>query len=141
MRADRFCVSIIPVPSARVIIAVSVLVTIFAMPSRAAEKLPAHPKSVYRQIGAGWTLALEAARRDKTFFLCRPGKTDCISTREIGWRKPFIIIRNGSLIQRGYSVIDTTGMTHSESANYLKTVPRYPAAVAWEKLSPTRPLW
>jgi hypothetical protein len=131
----------IPVPSARVIIAVSVLATSLALPSRAAEKLPAHPKLVYRQIGAGYTLALEAARRDKTFFLWRPGKTDCISTKEIGWRKPFIIIRDGSLIRRGYSVIDTTGVRHSESPKYLKTVPLYPAAVAWEKLSPTRPLW
>jgi hypothetical protein len=23
----------------------------------------------------------------------------------------------------------------------LKTIPTYPAAVAWKKLSPTRPLW
>jgi hypothetical protein len=79
-----------PVPSARVIIAVSVLATILAMRCRAAEKLPAHPKLVYRQIGGGFTLALEAARRDKTFFLCHSGKTDCTSTKAIGWRKPFI---------------------------------------------------
>ena len=40
-----------------VIVAVAVLVTVLAMPSRAEEKLPAHPKLVYRQIGAGYTLA------------------------------------------------------------------------------------
>ena len=87
----------IPVPSARVIIAVSVLATALAMPSRAAEKLPAHPKLVYRQIGGGFTLALEAARRDKTFFLCAPDKTSCISTTAIGWRKPFIITQAGGV--------------------------------------------
>jgi hypothetical protein len=32
------------------------------------------------------------------------------------------------------------GVRHSESPNYLKTVPLYPAAVAWEKLSPTKAL-
>ena len=32
------------------------------MPSRAAEKVPARRKLVYRQIGAGLTLALEAER-------------------------------------------------------------------------------
>lgn len=131
----------ISVPSAKVIIAVSVLAMALAIPSRAAEKLSWHPKLAHRQIGAGYTLAFELERPDKTFFLCRPGKTDCISTKEIGGRKPFIIIRNGSLIGRSYSVVDTTGMRHSESPNYLKTVPLYPAAVAWEKLSPTRPLW
>jgi hypothetical protein len=131
----------ISVPFAKVIIAVSVLAMALAIPSRAVEKLPAHPKLVYRQIGGGYTLALEAARRDKAFFLCHPDRTDCISTKEIGCRKPFIIIRDGGLIRRSYSVIDTTGVRHSESPNYLKTVPVYPAAVAWEKLSPTRPLW
>ncbi|MEY2495652.1 MAG: hypothetical protein QOJ45_2144 [Verrucomicrobiota bacterium] len=126
---------------ARGIIIVSALATILAIPSRAAEKLSWHPKLVHRQIGGGWTLAVEADRRDKTFFLCAPGKTDCISTKEIGWRKPFIIIRGGSLVTRSYSVIDTTGVKHSESPNYLKTVPLYPAAATWEKLSASKPLW
>jgi hypothetical protein len=80
MGTDRSCVSIISAPSAKTIIAVGILAVTLAMPCRAAEKLPAHPKLVYRQIGAGWTLALEAARRDKTFFLCQPGKTDCSPT-------------------------------------------------------------
>lgn len=70
----------ISVPSARVIIIVSVLATILAMPARAAEKLPAHPQLAYRQIDAGWTLALEAGRRDKTFFLCASGQDFCILT-------------------------------------------------------------
>jgi hypothetical protein len=74
----------IPVLSARVIIAVSVLATILATPTRATEKLPVQPKLVYRQIGAGYTLALEPARRDKTFFLCAPDQTFCISTTVIG---------------------------------------------------------
>ncbi len=128
-------------PPARVIIIVSVLAAILAIPSRAAEKLTWHPKLVYRQIGGGYMLALEMDRRPKTFFLCWPNKTDCISTKEIGWRKPFIIFRSGDLMRPSYRAIDTTGMKHLESTNYLKTVPRYPAAVAWEKLSPTRPLW
>jgi hypothetical protein len=131
----------IPVPPTRLIIAVSVLAMALAMPSRAAEKLPAHPKLVYRQIGGGYTLALEADRRGKTFFLCGRNKTDCISTKEIGWRKPFIIIRSGDLLRRSYTVLDTTGMRHSESPKYLKTVPLYPAAVAWQKLNLTRGLW
>lgn len=130
----------IPVPSARLIVAISVLATALTVPCRGAEKLPAHPQLVYRQIGAGWTLALEAARRDKTFFLCQPGKTDCISTKAIGWRKPFILYRAG-IGGTSVSVCDTTGVRHSESPKYLKTVPRYPAAVAWEKLSPTKALW
>src|SRR2546430_13197310 len=97
MRTNRFCVSLIAVPAARVIIAVSVLATVLAVPSRAAEKLTWHPKLVYRQLGGGYTLALEAARRDKTFFLFAPNKTDCISTKEIGWRNPFIIFRTGDV--------------------------------------------
>ena len=141
MRTNRFCVSLIAVPSARVIIAVSALATALAVPSPAAEKLPAHPKLVYRQIGGGYTLALEVDRREKTFFLCSPNRTDCISTKEIGWRKPFIIFRTGAVLMRSFNVIDTTGMKHSESPKYLKTVPLYPVAVAWEKLSPTRALW
>jgi|GEM_PF-6189060 len=130
----------IPVPSARVILTVSVLAAIFAMPCRAAEKLPAHPKLIYRQIAAEYMLALETERREKTFFVCRPGKTDCISVTAIGWRKPFILYRAG-IGGTSVSVCDTTGVRHSESPNYLKTVPLYPAAVAWEKLSPTKALW
>lgn len=137
----------IPVPSARVIFAVSVLATTLALPCRAAEKLPAHPKLVYRQIGAGYTLALEAARRDKTFFLCQPGKTDCISTKAMGWRKPFIIIRDGGVISPGFIYCDTDskkyGSAPNESAlpSYLKNIPLNPATAAWEKLSPTKALW
>lgn len=141
MRAERFCVSMIAMRSARAIVAASVLATALARPSRAAEKLPAHPKLVYRQIAAGYTLALEADRRDKTFFLCGPGKTDCISTKEVGWRKPFIIIRDGNLIQPGYSVCDTSssnsrGPVNKSLASHLKTIPLYPAAVAWKKPPP-----
>jgi hypothetical protein len=134
------------VPSARVIIALSLLATTLAMPCRAAEKLPAQPKLVYRQIGAGWTVALEAGRRDKTFFLCQPGKTECISTKAIGWRKPFIIIRDGAVLSPAFTVFDTESKKyvngqHSELPSYLKNIPLSPAAVAWQKLNPTRPLW
>ena len=127
--------------SARLIIATIGFAIAVVPPSRAAEKLPSHPKLVYRQIGGGYSLALEKDRRPKTFFLCAPNKINCISTKEVGWRKPFIIIRDGSLIDRSYDVIDTTGMKHSGSANHLKAVARYPAAVAWEKLNATRALW
>ncbi len=136
----------IPVPSARVIIAVSILATTLALPGRGAEKLPAHPKLVYRQIGAGYTLALEAVRREKTFFLCAADKTSCISTKAIGWRKPFIIIRDGAVFSPGFDVVDTStklGKTvhHSELPSDLKSIPLYPSTVAWEKLSPTKPVW
>jgi hypothetical protein len=130
----------IPVLPGRLIIAVRVLATILTLPARAAEKLSWHPKLVHRQLGAGYTLALELERRDKTFFVCRPGKTDCISVTAIGWRKPFILYRAG-IGGTSVSVCDTTGVRHSESPNYLKTVSLYPAAVAWEKLSPTKALW
>ena len=134
------------VPPARVIITLSVLATSLAMPARAAEKLPAHPKLVYRQIAAGWTLALESNRREKTFFLCDASKTSCISTMEVGWRKPFIIFGDGNLVRRGYSVVDTSsnrsaGAVNKSLASSLKTIPMYTPAVAWEKLSPTRALW
>lgn len=134
-------------PPARVIIIVSALATILAIPSRAAEKLTWHPKLVYRQIGGGYTLALEAARREKTYFLCAPGKTDCTSTREVGWKKPFIITRSGAVMQPSYGVIDTSATVkpnypvNKSLASHLKTIPLYPAAIAWEKLSPTRALW
>lgn len=105
------------------------------------ERLSWHPKFVYRQIGAGYTLALEKDRKPKTFFVCAPNKIDCIATNEIGWRKPFIVFRDGNLVRPSGSVIDTTGMKHSESAQRHNAIPRYPAAVAWEKLSPTRRLW
>lgn len=147
MPTDRFCVSMIPVPSARVIIIVSVLATTIAMPCRAAEKLPAQPKLAYRQIGAGWTLALEAARRDKTFFLCQPGKIECISTKAIGWRKPFIIVRDGAVRSPGFDAYDTESKKYlhavgqSALPSYLRNISLDSAAVAWEKLSPTRPLW
>lgn len=136
----------IPMPSARVIIIVGILTTTFAMPCRAAEKLPAHPKLVYRHIAAGHTLALETNRREKTFFLCDATKSACISTKEVGWRKPFIIIRDGNLVGRGYSVVDTAsarsaGPVSKSLASDLKTIPLYPAAVAWQKLSATRALW
>jgi hypothetical protein len=122
-------------------VALCTITMILALPARAAEnKLSWYPKLVYRQLGAGWTLALEADRPDKTFFVCRPGKTDCISVTAIGWRKPFILYRAGIGGTR-VSVCDTTGVRHSESPNYLKTVPLYPAAVAWEKLRPTRAPW
>lgn len=117
------------------------------MPCRAVEKLPKHPKLVHRQLGGGWTLALEAGRREKTFFLCRPGETDCISTKAIGWRKPFIIIRDGGVFSPGFNVFDTSSKKFEHAAkhealpSYLKNIPLYPAAVAWQKLSPTRPLW
>jgi hypothetical protein len=130
----------------RVMMVVSGLAMTVAITSRAAEKLPAHPKLVYRQIAAGWTLALESNRREKTFFLCDPSKTNCISTKEVGWRKPFIIARDGSLVGRGYSIVDTSssksaGAVNKSLASHLKTIPIYPPAVAWEKLSPTKTLW
>ena|SRR5688572_26279388 len=133
-------------PSAIVIIIVSVLGPALTLPCRAAEKLPVHPKLVHRQIAAGHTLALEANRREKTFFLCDRSKTNCISTREVGWRKPFIIVRDGNLLGRGYSVVDTAssrsaGAVSKSLASQLQTIPIYPAAVAWKKLSPTKPLW
>ena len=123
------------------ILAVSMLAMVLGLPVEAAEKLPAHPKLVYRQIGGGYSLALELGRQPQTFFLCGPSETDCISTTQIGWRKPFIIYRSGATLTRNYNVIDTTGMKHRESAKYLETVRRYPAAVAWKTLSPTRRLW
>ena len=117
-----------------------------AKPCRAAEKLPAQPKLVYRQIGAGYTLALETARRDKTFFLCLPDKTDCISATAIGWRKPFIVTRVGG-VRPGFDVFDTSSKKYAHAVNqealpsYLKNIPLYPTAVAWEKLTSTRALW
>ncbi len=127
---------------ARLITIVSLLAASIAAALPVEEKLSWHPKFVYRQIGGGYTLALEKDRQPKTFFVCAPNKTDCIATKEIGWRKPFIVFRDGDVMRRSGNVIDTTGMKHSElPPQYLKTVPCYPAAVAWEKLSPTRPLW
>jgi hypothetical protein len=127
--------------STGLIVLIVLLLASMAAALPVAERLSWHPKFVYRQIGGGYTLALEKDRQPKTFFVCEPNKTNCISTKEIGWRKPFIIFRNGNLIRPSGSVIDTTGMKHSESAQYLNSVRRYPAAAAWEKLSPTRPLW
>jgi hypothetical protein len=135
-----------PVPSARLTITVCLLATTLAMPSRAAEKLSAHPKLVWRQLGGGYTLALEAARRDKTFFLCTPDKTFCISTTAIGWRKPFIITRAGG-VAPGFDVFDTSSKKYGHAVNqsalpsYLKNIPLYPAAVVWQQLSPARALW
>lgn len=129
---------------ARAIIAGSVLAVTLVIPCRAAEKLPKHPKLVHRQLGGGFTLALEGARRDKTFFLCLPGKTDCISTTTIGWKKPFIITGIASL---GYNVYNTSTKKSGHPTNlsavrrYLKDTPLYSAAAVWEKLSPTRALW
>jgi len=127
-------------------IVISVLAIAIATPVCSAEK-SWHPKLVYRQIGGGYTLAAETARRDKTFFFCAPGKTDCISTKAIGWRKPFIIIRSGDLIQPSYGVVDTSSTAKTKHwmtkslESHLKTIPIYPAAVAWEKLGPTTSLW
>ena len=119
----------------------SVLAASVAAALPVAEKLSPHPKFVYRQIGGGYTLAMEKDRQPRTFFLCEPNKTNCISTKEIGWRKPFIIFRNGDLMRASYSFIDTTTMKGSALDQYLKTVPRYSVGVAWDKLSPIRPLW
>lgn len=105
------------------------------------DKLSWHPKFVYRQIGGGYTLALEKDREPKTFFVCGPNKTNCISTTEIGWHKPFIIFRTGDLKRRSETAVDTTTAKGRAPDQHLKTVPRYPAAIAWEKLSPTQPLW
>jgi hypothetical protein len=121
------------------------IMSIFAASIAAAlpltEKLSRPPKFVYRQIGGGYTLALEKDRQPKTFFVCAPNKINCLSTKEIGWQKPFIIYRTGDLMRRSGSVIDTTGRKHSKAPKFLQKVPCYPAAAAWEKLSPTRPLW
>jgi hypothetical protein len=141
VRTDRFCVSMILMSFVKVVIAVSVLATMLAMPSRAAE-----PKLVYRQIGAGYTLALEGGRSDKAFFLCVPDKTFCITATAIGWRKPFIITRVGG-VGPGFEYWDTSskkvGHAPDQSAlpSHLKNIPLEPAAVAWQKLSPTRPVW
>jgi hypothetical protein len=145
MPTDQFRVLVIPVLSARVIIIATALATMFILPSRAAEKLPAHPKLAYRQIDGGCTLALEAARRDKTFFLCLPDKT-CISVRAVGWRKPFIVTRTGS-VSVGYEVFDTSPkkpehpVDRATLRKYLANMPLYHPADAWEKLSSTKPLW
>jgi hypothetical protein len=125
----------------RLIIAISLFVAVIGRAAPLPENSAWHPKLVYRQIGGGFLLAREIGRKDGTFFVCRPSKVDCIGTKELGWRKPFIIYRSGGLGTRSYQVIDTTGMKHPESAKFLENVPRYPAAVAWEKLSATRPMW
>jgi hypothetical protein len=124
-----------------VIAMLSFLATAIAPALPITGKLSWHPKFVYRQIGGGYTLALEKDRQPKTFFVCAPNKTDCISTKEIALRKPFIIFRTGDLMRRSGNVIDTTGAKHSEVPRYLKTVPCYSAEVVWKRLSPTRPLW
>jgi hypothetical protein len=133
-------VFLVAVRSAGVIV-ISVLAAFLAAALPVPEKLSPHPKFIYRQIGGGYTLALEKDRQPKTFFLCEPNKTNCISTTEIGWRKPFIIYRNGDLMRASYSVVDTATMKRSDLDQYLKTVPRYSVGVAWDKLSPIRPLW
>ena len=125
----------------RLIIVVSALAAIVCKAAPEPDALPAHPKLVYRQIGGGYTLGLETGRLDKTFFLCNPSKANCMSTTEIGWRKPFIIYRGGAVLMRTYNTIDTTDVRHRPSPNLLQNVPRYSAAAAWEKLSPTKPLW
>jgi hypothetical protein len=127
--------------SVGVIVLMSVFAASIATALPVPDKLSPHPKFVYRQIGGGYTLAMEKDRQPKTFFLCEPNKTNCISTKEIGWRKPFIIFRNGDLMRASYSYIDTTMMKGSALDQYLKAVPRYSVGVAWEKLSPIRPLW
>ena len=119
----------------------SVLAASVATALPVTENLSWHPKLVYRQIGGGYTLALEQNRLPKTFFVCGPNKTNCISTTEIGWRKPFIIFREGNLVRPSGAVIDTTRRKHTGSAQHFNSVRRYPVAVAWDKLSPTRPLW
>jgi hypothetical protein len=126
---------------AKLIVMINVFVASVAAALPVEERLSWHPKFVYRQIGGGYTLALEKNRQPKTFFVCAPNKINCISTTEIGWSKPFIVFRNGNLVRPSGGVIDTTGMKHSESAQRHNSIPRYPVAVAWEKLSPTRPLW
>jgi hypothetical protein len=132
--------------SARVMLVVGLLATTLALPSRAADKLTSNPKLTHRQIGGGLTMGLEAARRDKTFFLCGPDKVSCVSATAIGWRKPFIMIRTRGWAP--YCVYDTSAEKYiysfaHESAlpSYLKNIPLEPTAVAWEKLSPTRRLW
>ena len=141
-----FRISLTLVSPARWLISFGVLAMALVGPVRATEKLPAHPKLVYRQIGGGYTLALELNRRPKTFFLCAPNKTDCISVAAIGWRKPFIIHRTGG-VAPGVTVYDTEskkGMFAAEQSKlptYLRNLPLDPASVAWEKLSATRPAW
>ena len=105
-----------------------------------------HPKLVYRQIGGGYSLALELNRQPKTFFLCAANKTDCMSVTAIGWRKPFIIIRTGGEAP-GFDVLNTSSkkskhfMTESAFPSYVQGIPLSSTSAAWEKLSPTKPLW
>jgi hypothetical protein len=133
------------VPFARVIIIVGVLAAILATPSRAEEKGPGKSKLVYRQIGAGWRLAIDPARQGQTFFLCAPKKTSCPSITRIGWRKPFILFRAGDgpgIIflntrsnQFGFAIINV------ELPRDLQSIVLDRPADAWEKLSPTKRLW
>jgi hypothetical protein len=127
--------------SAKLIVMMNLIAASMAAALPVEETQSWHPKFVYRQIGGGYTLAVEKDRRPKTFFVCEPNKTNCISTKEIGWRKPFIIYQTGDLMRRSEGVVDTTTGKHPEADQHLKSVPRYPVAVAWGKLSPTRPLW
>jgi hypothetical protein len=61
-------------------------------------------------------------------------------------RKPFIITQAGG-VAPGFGVYDTESKKYRSAANqsalpsYLKNIPLSPAAVAWQKFSPTRPLW
>ena len=133
-------------PFAKAIITIGVLAASIALPSPGAESLPAHPKLVHRQIGGGWTLALEGGRQVKTFFVCAPNRTDCVSTKAVGWRKPFIIVQDGNVFSPGHNAVNTE--THkfvngpgSRLPSYLKSVPVYPAAVAWERLGATKRQW
>jgi len=59
-----------------------------------------------------WTdAALGSGAREKTFLVCAQSRTDCVSTKTLRWRKPFIITRTGG-VAPGFGIYDTGSQKH-----------------------------
>jgi hypothetical protein len=99
-----------------------------------------------RPIAAGYTLVRELRNGEQTFYICAPQADSCMSAPTIGWRRPFIVTRNGGS-EPGWDIIDTSSRKETYVLEGKGLPPRladirlHPAILLWRELGPKKALW
>jgi hypothetical protein len=89
-----------------------------------------------RPIGGGYTLVRELRNGEETFYVCAPQADTCMSAPTIGWRRPFIVTRNGGS-EPGWDIYDTS----SRKQTYVPYGKGLPSQLADIRLRPAILLW
>ena len=118
---------------------------LFVISSYASDKVVPPYHWEQRPIAGGYTLLREVRNGEETFYVCAPQANSCMSAPTIGWRRPFIVTRNGGS-EPGWDIIDTSSRKETYVLEWRGLPPHVtgirlrPAILLWQELSRKRPL-